>query len=286
VEAKTAVAMRGATDPVAGATRLELPPVIGHRGAAGRAPENTLAGLRRAAALGCRWVEFDVRLTADGELVLLHDERLERTTTGHGKVRMLPLAAIRGCDAGIGFGGEFAGEPVPTLREAITVLGELGLGANIELKADWRLAEATVAATAEIMRHHWPAHLPPPLISSFMPRALAAARKHAPALARGLLLRRAGARWRSRTAVLGCTTVNLDHRTLQPTTVAEIRAAGYEVLAYTVNNPVRALDLFRWGVASVFSDVPDLILAAVGAPSPRLGPAPAPVAAPAAVALS
>ncbi|MGH7117125.1 MAG: glycerophosphodiester phosphodiesterase, partial [Stellaceae bacterium] len=56
--------------------------MIGHRGAAARAPENTLRGLRRARALGCRWVELDVRLTGDGELVLLHDERLERTTNG------------------------------------------------------------------------------------------------------------------------------------------------------------------------------------------------------------
>ena len=86
-------------------------------------------------SLGCRWVEFDVRLTADDELVLLHDDRLERTTDGRGKVRRMPLSAFRCCDAGGWFGPAFAGEPVPTLAEAIAVLAELGLGANIEIKS-------------------------------------------------------------------------------------------------------------------------------------------------------
>ena len=79
-------------------TRAACPPfgrVIGHRGAAGRAPENTLAGLRRAKQLGCEAVEFDVRLTADGALVLCHDATLDRTTTGRGRVSALPLLSVR-----------------------------------------------------------------------------------------------------------------------------------------------------------------------------------------------
>jgi len=91
-----------------------LPCVIGHRGAAASAPENTLAGLRRAAALGCGWVEFDVRLTADAALVLCHDSRLDRTTLGVGRIASLPLQRVRDCDAGSWFGSEFAGEPIPT----------------------------------------------------------------------------------------------------------------------------------------------------------------------------
>src|ERR1700719_4123597 len=73
---------------------LRLPPVIGHRGAAAQAPENTLAGLRRAKAVGCAWVEFDVRLTGDGALVLCHDPRLDRTTNGSRLVSATSLAAI------------------------------------------------------------------------------------------------------------------------------------------------------------------------------------------------
>src|SRR5207249_5332732 len=89
---------------------LQRPPVIGHRGAAAYAPENTLAGLRRAKALGCAWVEFDVRLTGDGALVLCHDPRLDRTTSGSGLVSATSLAAIRECDAGSWFDPSFAGE--------------------------------------------------------------------------------------------------------------------------------------------------------------------------------
>jgi glycerophosphoryl diester phosphodiesterase len=102
-------------------------------------------------------------------------------------------------------------------------------------------------------------------LSSFLPRALAAARERAPRIARALLLRKANGHWRDLAAGLGCATIHVDHRAVQRATVAEIRASGYPVLAYTVNDPVRALELLRWGVAAVFSDVPDAILAAIAA---------------------
>jgi glycerophosphoryl diester phosphodiesterase len=257
------------------AAGLDLPRVIGHRGAASLAPENTVAGLRRARALGCRWVEFDVRMTADNRLVLLHDDRLDRTTNGRGRARSLPLEAIRRCDAGSWFASSFAGERVPTLEEVMAALSELGLGANLELKAERGKATETGLAAAELTARLWPPHLPAPLISSFIAEAIRAARERAPSVAYGLLLRSAaGQRWRQAEA-LGCTTVNLDHRRLRPAIVSEIRSAGFAVLAYTVNDVMRARELFEWGVASVISDVPDLILAAISAEDMLLDAAPA-----------
>ena len=236
-----------------------LPAVIGHRGAAARAPENTLAGLRRAKELGCSWVEFDVRLTGDDALVLCHDARLERTTTAKGRVSTHELASLRRCDAGSWFAPEFAGEPMPTLDEALTLATALGLSANIEIKAERGQGPATAAAVAVVLGRigH---RLPPVLVSSFLRPALAAMREFAPSIPRGLLLRAVPLRWRMIAARLGCSTINVDHRRLSPRLAADIRSAGYPLLAYTVNDPERARTLFEWGVTSVFSDVPDIIL--------------------------
>jgi glycerophosphoryl diester phosphodiesterase len=218
-----------------------------------------LAGLRRAKDLGCSWVEFDVRLTGDGVLVLCHDARLDRTTTGHGRVATQTLAAIRLCDAGGWFAPDFAGELVPTLDEALATACELDLAVNIEVKADPGRAPATAAAVIASLRRL--AGRPPSvLVSSFLTPALAAFCDLAPELPRGLLLRVIPRGWRTLAARLGCATINTDHRRLNPRLVREIRAAGYPLLAYTVNDPRRARALFDWGVTSVFSDVPDIIL--------------------------
>src|SRR5690606_7499071 len=115
-------------------TRLLLPTVIGHRGAARHAPENTLAGLRKAAELATPWVEFDVMLTADGTAVLHHDETLVRTTGLDRKMAATSYAELASLEAGSWFGAAFAGEPVPTLEEALACLGEQRLGANVEIK--------------------------------------------------------------------------------------------------------------------------------------------------------
>jgi glycerophosphoryl diester phosphodiesterase len=251
--------LRAASSAISPESGIEtvLPPVIGHRGAAACAPENTLAGLRKAKALGCRWVEFDVRLTADSQPVLLHDDRLERTTDGRGRVSALPLAAVRRYDAGTWFHSSFAGERAPTLEEALMLLAELGLGANVELKAARGKEAATGAAVADLLARTWPADLGHLLISSFMHGALAAARDRAPHIARGILFRRVPRHWRSVAAGLGCVTIHADHQRFRPAVLSEIRRAGYPLLAYTVNDPERAKTLFDFGVNSVFSDVPD-----------------------------
>jgi glycerophosphoryl diester phosphodiesterase len=236
--------------------------VIGHRGAAACAPENTLAGFRKAKELGCRWVEFDVRLTVDGQLILLHDEKLERTTNGRGKAAQLPLAEIRRYDAGCRFGPSFRGERVPTLVEAVVLLGELGVGANVELKVARGCEAKTGAMAAELLCRVWPPQLPAPLISSFSPYALEAAQVCAPRIGRGILFHSVPKNWRLLAERLNCVTVHADHRGLHPALVAEVRESGYPLFAYTVNDPGRANTLFGWGVTSVFSDVPHILFAA------------------------
>ncbi|HYM72895.1 MAG TPA: glycerophosphoryl diester phosphodiesterase [Stellaceae bacterium] len=245
---------------------LTLPLVIGHRGAAAYAPENTLAGFRAAKALGCVWVEFDVRLSADAALVLCHDDSLTRTTNGSGRISQLPLSSIRRLDAGSWFDGGFAGEPLPMLEEALVVCDELGLGVNIEIKAERGLARATAAAVATCLER-LSGHLPVVLISSFLLEAIAEAAERLPRCPRGILWRKAPRGWARIAQGLGCATINIDQRYLTESAVNEVCAAGYPVLAYTVNDPARARQLFNWGVASVFSDAPDIIAPTTGCDS-------------------
>ncbi len=240
---------------------LEIPRIIGHRGACAYAPENTLASIRKAAALGARWVEFDVRLTREGALVLIHDDDVKRTTNGRGRVLDLTLPEIGALDAGAWFGGAFAGERVPTLVETIALLAELGLGANIEIKTGRPEARATAEALAGILVAHWRAAAPP-LISSFDVDALEAMQAVAPQWPRGLLLKELGGDWRGLLERLGAATLNLDHRPLDAGKIAIARQAGRPVLCYTVNDPARAQQLFAWGVTAVFTDRPDALLAA------------------------
>ncbi|HKW54244.1 MAG TPA: glycerophosphodiester phosphodiesterase family protein, partial [Stellaceae bacterium] len=170
------------------ASERRWPRIIGHRGAALTAPENTLAGFCMAAALNVEWVEFDVRLTSDGRCILLHDDTLDRTTNGRGPVSRLTFDEVRRLDAGSWFSPDFAGQPVPGLEETIGLLAQLNVGAVVELKPAPGAEAATGRAATAVLVEHWPVTLPPPLVSSFKPAALAAAREVAPQLARALLV--------------------------------------------------------------------------------------------------
>ncbi|WP_449397214.1 glycerophosphodiester phosphodiesterase family protein [Devosia riboflavina] len=114
-----------------GPTRDE---VQAHRGASAVAPENTVAAFRAAAEQGARWVELDVALLADDTLVVIHDDSVDRTTSGKGSLGALTHAETANLDAGAWFDAKYAGERLPTLAEVIKALGEFGLSANVEIK--------------------------------------------------------------------------------------------------------------------------------------------------------
>jgi glycerophosphoryl diester phosphodiesterase len=254
-----------ATGRAPSAASPALPSVIGHRGAASSAPENTLASLRKAREFGARWVEFDVRLSGDGRCIVLHDDTVDRTSDGSGAASRLTLAALQRFDAGAWFAPEFAGERIPTFEAAIDLLAELGLGANVEIKPAKGEEVATARAAVEILRRRWPASLPPPLLSSFAPLALEAARDAAPEFARGHLFGRLPKNWQEQAERLGCVTVHCDQKHLTRSAARAVIEAGYPLLAYTVNDPARAREIIGWGAASVFTDCPDRIIAGLAA---------------------
>ena len=245
---------------VQAAAHLSLPPVIGHRGAAGAAPENTLASIRKARELGATWIEFDVKLTKDGHPILFHDDCLERTTDGRGAVAATTLAEIRRLDAGVWFGPAFRGEPVPTLEQALALCVELHLGINVEIKPcagrEAETAQVTVATLLDV----WPRDRAAPLVSSFSPACLSVARDLAPELPRGYLAGTLPRRWRELMARYACVTMHLNHRRTFRGQRAELLAAGIPMVLYTVNDASRARQHLEDGAAAVITDQVDQVL--------------------------
>lgn len=236
----------------------QLPRVFAHRCGGALAPENTLAGLRMAAQLGCRAVEFDVMLSADASPWLIHDETLERTTGCSGRVCATYDADLARLDAGSRHHRAFAGEPLPSLRAAADLCRELGLMANVEIKPAAGFDRVTGQVVAQQVLELW-RDAAMPLVSSFSETALLAARQSAPGLPLGMLWERPPVDWRQRASRLGAYSVHCAAPAIDDTLLSEAHAAGVPVLCYTVNDPLAAQALFARGVASVFSDRIDLL---------------------------
>jgi glycerophosphoryl diester phosphodiesterase len=235
-----------------------FPRLLAHRGGGALAPENTLAGLRVAARLGFQGVEFDVKLTADKVPVLMHDDDLDRTTSGRGPAAAASIVDFAGLDAGSAFNGAFAGERVPTLEEAAAVCRALRLWANIEIKpCPGREVETGTVVARETMRL-WAGDAHPPLLSSFSTTALGAAQEAAPLLPRGLLAVDPPADWQPALVSLGCVALHLQHSRVTPELAAAVHAACYGLLCYTVNDRARADLLSALGVDCIVTDRLDL----------------------------
>ncbi len=200
---------------------------IAHRGAGKLAPENTLAAFRHGASFGYRMFEFDVKLTADGKPVLMHDATLDRTTSGSGRVDSLTLGEVAQLDAGSWHSATFAGEPVPTLRAIARYTCANGYCINIEIKPVPGRETLTGAAVALDAQSLWRGAPVPPLLSSFSEDALAAARRVAPELPRALLLDKLPVDWLDRLRELDCVALDANHRVLNAKVIADAHAAGF-----------------------------------------------------------
>lgn len=230
------------------------PRIIAHRGGGALAPENTLAGLRLAARLGCCGVEFDAMLAADGVPVLMHDETLERTTAGRGRVADMSSVQLARLDAGGRHHPAFAVEPVPTLDEALRLCAALGLWANVEIKP----AAGQEAETGQAVARHAAAATGKLLLSSFSSRALRAAADEAVQLPRAMLFEAIPADWRERIMETGARALHSSARALTGEALQAVRGAGFPLACYTVNRREDAERLFAMGVSAVFTDRPDL----------------------------
>ncbi len=235
---------------------------LAHRGGGTIAPENTIAGLREAVDRGYRGVEFDVMLTADGVPVLMHDETFGRTVAGRGAVASTTWVELSGRDAGAWLAPRFAGEPVPRYDDAVRFCVAYGLWMNVEIKPsagrDVETGRA-VASTSETILRDGPHARSTMLFSSFSPAALDAARAASREVPRGLLFDALPPRGVDEARELGCASVHVAHRRLDRAAVDRLHDAGFAVMAYTVDDPVRASTLDAWGVDAICTDRLDRI---------------------------
>ncbi|MEI7612309.1 MAG: glycerophosphodiester phosphodiesterase [Betaproteobacteria bacterium] len=235
-----------------------LPRVFAHRGGGALAPENTLAGLCIAAAMGLRAVEFDVMLSADGTPWLIHDETLEQTTSGAGRVAETPDSLLKTLNAGAYRHSSFSGEPLPTLANAATLCRELGLLANVEIKPSAGHEVVTGEVVAREVLELWKG-APLPLLSSFANESLEAARQVSSLLPLGCLWERPPADWPVRFDGLGAFSLHCAWDSLDDSVLEAARSRNIPVLCYTVNEPSVAEALFARGVTSVFTDRIDVL---------------------------
>jgi len=252
--------------------RWPYPRLLAHRGGGTLAPENTLIACDVGFRYGYRAVEVDAVLSADEVPVLLHDASLERTTNGRGSVDSMTAAELAMLDAGSWFHADFAHARIPTLEQALRHCLERGIWLNVEIKPVPGQEARTGQVVAQTIARCWPpagaTSLAAPLLSSFSPMALDAAREAAPQLARGLLFSSIAPDWRKMLQRLACVSLHCDHRRLTSALAQEIAADGYGLLCYTVNDPRRARTIWSWGVDAICTDRIDRIGTA-DEPGPR-----------------
>ncbi|MCD0502917.1 glycerophosphodiester phosphodiesterase [Bordetella petrii] len=230
------------------------PTHIAHRGGGRLAPENTLAAMRVGAQHGFRMVEFDVKLSHDKVPFLLHDDTLDRTTSGQGPAAASTYADLALLDAGGWHSPLYTGEPVPSFQAVARYAIANSIACNVEIKPNPGQESETGAAVALAARQWWQGRLPAPLLSSFSEAALDAARQAAPELPRALLVEQVPADWRERLARLDCVALNINHRDASRELIGAVQACGYRIAAWTVNDPARARLLLSWGLDAIFTD--------------------------------
>ncbi len=232
---------------------------IAHRGAGMLAPENTLAAFRLGARHGYRMFECDARLSADGEVFLMHDERLERTTSGHGVGGDLRWHALSQLDAGGWHSPEYAGEPLLRLEALARFCQANGHLLNIEIKPTSGTERRTGEVIAELVTRLWAGQNVPALLSSFQTEALAGAQAVAPGLPRGLLLDSHPDGWLEQAQSLACVAVICHDALWDGRTLKRVQDAGMRALAYTVNDPEVAQHLWALGIDGIITDRVDLL---------------------------
>lgn len=235
--------------------------VMGHRGAAKIAPENTLASLKAAADAGLKWIEIDVSLAGEDDLVIFHDDTLDRCTNGSGLVIETSITNLKELDAGSWFDSRFANETVPTLVEALQYIQQLNLSLNLEIKYAGEQIERIVPAVMEQIQIHW--HDKSKLmISSFNEAALVMVRELDQDIRLGQLYTKIPDNWPQTLATINAFSLNCYYADLTKEQAEAVKQAGYYLFCYTANDPELVKEHWGWGMDTIITDDPDIFIAA------------------------
>lgn len=231
--------------------------VAAHRGGAVTAPENTLPAVRAALEQGLGYVEVDLALTADGHAVLMHDDRVDRTTDGTGPIAELTLAQVRSLDAGSWLSADHAGTSVPTVEEFLDVLAALDGRAILDLKGEWT-APAAAALVDQLAARGLERAV---AVASFDARTLAQVQARSLVVSRLIILRRLPADIVQAAVEVGARGILVSGKTLlaRPDIVDDVHAAGLRILVYTLNSDRQWDAAVSLGVDGIITDEPALL---------------------------
>lgn len=233
--------------------------IIAHRGCSGNFPENTLAAFRAAARLPIDGVEFDVQMTKDGELVVIHDETIDRTSNGTGYVKDMTLEQLRTYGFGVWFKSCFLGERIPTLQEVLDCFPNSKIQFNIELKNDFIRYEGMEKKVIALIRER--NIVDRVVISSFNHDSLRLVRKLAPEIATAMLtMGEVDDGVYDYAIEEGFQAIHLRKSIAMKASVKHILKRGAVVRVFTVNNEQQAEKLRKLKVAAIFTDYPEKML--------------------------
>lgn len=226
--------------------------VIAHRGASAEAPESTAAAIRLAFRQQADMVELDVQLTRDGRVVIFHDDRLERTSTGHGRLGRFRYRDLRRLDVGSWWAPRFAGERILLASEALTMCLP-SCGVNLELKRTSQ-ARALIQRVVRCLRRSGTQRRV--LLSSFDHSLLTRLKTAAPGVARALLCARGPRHALRRAVALGCAALHPHHSITTSALIRDAHRHGLRVHVWTVDRLDVARRLIRMGVDGIVTNVP------------------------------
>ncbi|GAB4546237.1 MAG: glycerophosphodiester phosphodiesterase family protein [Anaerolineales bacterium] len=244
-------------------SNFSSPLILAHRGDCAHAPENTLPAFEQAAQKGADGVELDAKLTADGQVVIIHDSIVNRTTNGKGKVSALTLDQIRQLDAGAWFDSKFSGAQVPLLEEVFETLGKTRL-INIELTNYATPKDDLVEKICILINKH--SNHKQIIFSSFFPSNLKFAAALLPNIPRGLLAMPGalGVWARSFGFMFGDYAALHPHRSnVSREQIQRAHRLNRRIHTWTVNDPQEALRLKDWGIDGLITDDPQTLVAAL-----------------------